>query len=103
MHVDLAYSRRHAFRHVQCSCVISPSFMFVNKARIPTNKAIEEARLKTFGEDWWPHDEEANHGANSRKVRHLVLLSLLSDLAVWYTRWHRHASFTRPKVQGTIL
>lgn len=44
------------------------NFTFVNKARIPTTKVIEEARLKTFGEDWWPHDEDANHGANSRKM-----------------------------------
>ncbi|KAL4062150.1 hypothetical protein J3A83DRAFT_2402763 [Scleroderma citrinum] len=44
------------------------NFTFVNKARIPTTKVIEEARLRTFGEDWWPHDEDANHGANSRKM-----------------------------------
>ncbi|KAI6155645.1 hypothetical protein BKA82DRAFT_991352 [Pisolithus tinctorius] len=44
------------------------SFTFTNKARIPTTKAIEEARLKTFGEDWWPYDDDPNHGASSRKM-----------------------------------
>lgn len=53
------------------------SFTFVNKARIPTTKAIEEARLQTFGEDWWPHDGD-DHGANSRKVWYSVLCHCFS-------------------------
>ncbi|KAI5990123.1 hypothetical protein EDD15DRAFT_2161271 [Pisolithus albus] len=44
------------------------NFTFANKARIPTTKAMEDARLKTFGQDWWPHDDEPNHGANSKKM-----------------------------------
>ncbi|KAI5990104.1 hypothetical protein EDD15DRAFT_1179176 [Pisolithus albus] len=29
---------------------------------------MEDARLKTFGQDWWPRDDEPNHGANSKKM-----------------------------------
>lgn len=32
---------------------------------------MEKARLETFGEDWWPHDEEPGHGATSIKVDHV--------------------------------
>ncbi|KAI6025186.1 major facilitator superfamily domain-containing protein [Pisolithus microcarpus] len=44
------------------------NFTFANKARIPTTKAMEDGRSKTFGQDWWPHDDEPNHGANSKKM-----------------------------------
>ena len=34
------------------------------------SKAMEMARLETFGRDWWPHDGEPGHGATSVKVEH---------------------------------
>jgi hypothetical protein len=45
------------------------SFVFLNKKRLPTSKAMEKARLQTFGENLWPHDEQDDHGASSKKVR----------------------------------
>ena len=36
--------------------------------RLPSSRAMEKARLDTFGEDWWPHDGEPGHGATSVKV-----------------------------------
>jgi hypothetical protein len=30
---------------------------------------MEKARLQTFGENLWPHDEQDDHGASSKKVR----------------------------------
>ncbi|KIJ09077.1 hypothetical protein PAXINDRAFT_17833 [Paxillus involutus ATCC 200175] len=44
------------------------NFTFANKTRLPSSKAMERARLGTFGEDWWPHDGEADHGATSVKM-----------------------------------
>lgn len=38
---------------------------------------MEEARLKTFGENWWPHDKDPNHGPNSKKVRYTLFLSFI--------------------------
>ncbi|KAF8551432.1 inhibitor of apoptosis repeat-containing protein [Imleria badia] len=43
-------------------------FVFANKKRLPSSKAMEKARLGTFGEDWWPHDGERGHGAASVKM-----------------------------------
>ncbi|KAI5990133.1 hypothetical protein EDD15DRAFT_2578687 [Pisolithus albus] len=43
------------------------NFTFPNKARIPTTKAMEDIRLKSFGQDWRPRDHEPNHDANSEK------------------------------------
>ncbi|KIJ61500.1 hypothetical protein HYDPIDRAFT_71293, partial [Hydnomerulius pinastri MD-312] len=50
------------------------SFTFANKTRLPSSKAMEKARLGTFGEDWWPHDEEPGHGATSKKASFNPLL-----------------------------
>ncbi|KAG1906128.1 uncharacterized protein F5891DRAFT_942184 [Suillus fuscotomentosus] len=44
------------------------SFVFLNKKRLPTSKAMEKARLQTFGEDLWPHDGQDDHGASSKKM-----------------------------------
>ncbi|GLB41611.1 putative baculoviral inhibition of apoptosis protein repeat [Lyophyllum shimeji] len=44
-------------------------FIFSDKSRIPTSKAMERARLETFSAgDGWMHDQEKNHGASSRKM-----------------------------------
>lgn len=42
------------------------SFHFADSSRIPTSRAMEEARLETFSN--WPHDAVKGHGANSRQV-----------------------------------
>jgi len=44
------------------------SFVFLSKKRLPTSKAMEKARLQTFGENLWPHDEQDDHGASSKKM-----------------------------------
>ncbi|KAG2752793.1 inhibitor of apoptosis repeat-containing protein [Suillus brevipes Sb2] len=44
------------------------SFVFLNKKRLPTSKAMEKARLQTFGEGLWPHDGQDDHGASSKKM-----------------------------------
>ncbi|KAF8434883.1 hypothetical protein L210DRAFT_3409821 [Boletus edulis BED1] len=36
-----------------------------NKKRLPSSKAMEKARLETFGKSWWPHDGELGHGATT--------------------------------------
>ncbi|KAJ4474882.1 hypothetical protein J3R30DRAFT_3294865 [Lentinula aciculospora] len=44
-------------------------FVFTDKNRLPTSKAMEKARLDTFlFGDGWIHDEERNHGASSKKM-----------------------------------
>ncbi|KAG6879930.1 hypothetical protein C0992_009285 [Termitomyces sp. T32_za158] len=44
-------------------------FTFTDKSRVPTSKAMEQARLDTFSAgDGWIHDQVKNHGANSRKM-----------------------------------
>lgn len=52
--------------------ILGHSFVFESKIRLPSSKAMEKARLETFGEDWWPYDEEQGHGATSIKVDHDV-------------------------------
>ncbi|EIW82166.1 inhibitor of apoptosis repeat-containing protein, partial [Coniophora puteana RWD-64-598 SS2] len=39
-------------------------FRFSEKGRVPTSRAMEQARLGTFGE-WWPHDKVHGHSAQS--------------------------------------
>ncbi|KAH7882442.1 hypothetical protein F5I97DRAFT_365811 [Phlebopus sp. FC_14] len=46
----------------------SGNFTFSDKARLPSSKTMEKARLSTFGVDWWPYDEDPNHGATSKKM-----------------------------------
>ncbi|RDB15341.1 Protein bir1, partial [Hypsizygus marmoreus] len=47
------------------------AFIFPDKSRLPSSKAMERARLETFSAgDGWMHDQDANHGANSRKMAH---------------------------------
>ncbi|KAJ8585228.1 BIR-domain-containing protein [Rhizopogon salebrosus TDB-379] len=46
------------------------SYVFSNKERVPTTKIMEGARLRTFGENLWPHDVDDDHGASSQKVAH---------------------------------
>ncbi|KAF4576991.1 hypothetical protein EYR36_004975 [Pleurotus pulmonarius] len=44
-------------------------FVFGDKSRIPTSKAMEKARLATFTSgDWWPHDATDGHGAASTSM-----------------------------------
>ncbi|KAG6816276.1 hypothetical protein H0H87_007313 [Tephrocybe sp. NHM501043] len=44
-------------------------FTFSDKARLPTSKAMEKARLETFFVgDGWVHDQVKRHGADSRKM-----------------------------------
>ncbi|KAJ2930028.1 hypothetical protein H1R20_g7060, partial [Candolleomyces eurysporus] len=43
-------------------------FVFSDKSRLPTGKAMEKARLDTFNAgDGWIHDGVRGHGANSKK------------------------------------
>lgn len=44
------------------------------------NKSMKNARLQTFGANWWPHDADDDHGASSEKARlsHLRILQILS-------------------------
>lgn len=46
------------------------SFVFKDASRLPSNKALEKARLDSFGgkRKWWPHDANKLHGATSKKV-----------------------------------
>ncbi|KAH7921561.1 inhibitor of apoptosis repeat-containing protein [Leucogyrophana mollusca] len=45
------------------------NYVFPNKTRLPSSKAMEKARLGTFeGSDWWPHDSVSGHGASSKKM-----------------------------------
>ncbi|KAJ7708824.1 hypothetical protein B0H17DRAFT_916914 [Mycena rosella] len=48
------------------------SYVFPDKARLPTSKAMEKARLETFaGQGWrWKHDKNKKHGATSKKMAH---------------------------------
>lgn len=55
--------------HVSKILTIDRSFVFSNRKRLPSSKAMEKARLKTF-QDWWLHDGEPGHGATSVKVDH---------------------------------
>jgi hypothetical protein len=45
-------------------------FVFPDKSRMPTTKAMEKARLETFlvGRGW-VHDQVKGHGASSKKVK----------------------------------
>ncbi|KAF7422762.1 hypothetical protein PC9H_010921 [Pleurotus ostreatus] len=44
-------------------------FVFGDKSRIPSSKAMEKARLATFTSgDWWPHDATDGHGAASTSM-----------------------------------
>ena len=52
-------------------------FVFTDKNRLPTSKAMEKARLDTFlFGDGWIHDRSRNHGASSKKVCMLLVGSL---------------------------
>ncbi|KAG9311657.1 hypothetical protein JVU11DRAFT_7892 [Chiua virens] len=54
------------------------SFVFADKTRLPHSKVMKDARLATFGQDWWPHDAEPDHAATSTKVdRHAFHFSKL--------------------------
>lgn len=71
------------------------SFIFDNKMRLPSSKEMEKARLETFGEDWWPHDEESGHGGTSVKVDHrccrMLLLHNLNSYPDGASRFRIHA------------
>lgn len=50
--------------------MIGARFVFPDKSRVPTSKAMEKARLETFAVgDGWIHDKIRGHGASSKKVR----------------------------------
>jgi hypothetical protein len=46
-------------------------FVVLDASRLPSDKALEKARLETFGgkRKWWPHDSVKGHGATSKLVR----------------------------------
>ncbi|RDB15377.1 Protein bir1 [Hypsizygus marmoreus] len=45
------------------------AFIFPDKSRLPSSNAMERSRLETFcAGDGWMHDQDATHGANSRKM-----------------------------------
>lgn len=77
------------------------SFVFLNKKRLPTSKAMEKARLQTFGEGLWPHDGQDDHGASSKKVRpHAHILHALILFIIF--RWLREGSCIPPKQRVMI-
>ncbi|KAJ7230663.1 inhibitor of apoptosis repeat-containing protein [Mycena pura] len=43
-------------------------FVFPDKSRLPTSKAMEKARLQTF--TGWKHDKNKKHMATSKKMAH---------------------------------
>ncbi|KAJ6561078.1 hypothetical protein DFH09DRAFT_1279334 [Mycena vulgaris] len=46
------------------------NYVFSDKSRLPTSKAMEKARLETFtGQGWkWKHDKNKKHGATAKKM-----------------------------------
>ncbi|CAK5273841.1 unnamed protein product [Mycena citricolor] len=46
------------------------NYNFTDKARIPTSKAMEKARLLTFTSIGWKHDKNKQHSASSKKMAH---------------------------------
>jgi hypothetical protein len=48
-------------------------FVFPDKSRLPTSKAMEKARLETFTAHGWKHDKNKKHLASSKKVQLLAL------------------------------
>ncbi|KAK6978130.1 hypothetical protein R3P38DRAFT_2580334 [Favolaschia claudopus] len=45
-------------------------FVFPDKSRLPTSKAMEKARLETFTMFGWKHDKNKKHLASSKKMAH---------------------------------
>ncbi|KAJ7102974.1 hypothetical protein C8R43DRAFT_1092239 [Mycena crocata] len=45
-------------------------FVFPDKTRLPTSKAMEKARLETFTAHGWKHDKNKKHMATSKKMAH---------------------------------
>ncbi|KAJ6474671.1 inhibitor of apoptosis repeat-containing protein [Mycena vitilis] len=45
-------------------------FVFPDKSRLPTSKAMEKARLETFTAHGWKHDKNKKHLASSKKMAH---------------------------------
>ncbi|KAJ6485711.1 inhibitor of apoptosis repeat-containing protein [Mycena sanguinolenta] len=45
-------------------------FVFPDKSRLPTSKAMEKVRLQTFTAHGWKHDKNKKHGATSKKMAH---------------------------------
>ncbi|KAJ7173692.1 hypothetical protein C8R46DRAFT_120235 [Mycena filopes] len=45
-------------------------FVFPDKSRLPTAKAMEKARLETFTAHGWKHDKNKKHMATSKKMAH---------------------------------
>lgn len=69
--------------------MVDPRFVFPDKSRMPTSKAMEKARLETFAVgDGWIHDKVRGHGASSKKVRfNTGLDSTLPDSSVACKSW----------------
>jgi hypothetical protein len=60
-------------------------FVFPDKSRVPTSKAMEKARLETF--TTWVHDKTRGHGASSKKVGILLSSRTCISLAIsWQKR-----------------
>lgn len=67
-------------------------FHFADSSRVPTSRAMEKARLKTFTKgDGWPHDAVKGHAANSQQVRILSYISTVRRkvrrirVSLWHT------------------
>ncbi len=65
---DMDRNGRYAFRH--CMFITLEltlfSYVFKDKNRVPTSKAMEKSRLETFTD--WPYDGVKDHKATSKNV-----------------------------------
>lgn len=71
--------------------MIAVRFVFPDKSRVPTSKAMEKARLETFtAGDGWKYDKVRGHGVTSKKVSFNVSLhDELPDDSVARESWLR--------------
>ena len=54
----------------------SRSYRYTDPARHPASRIMEKARLDTFSRSRWPHDAVKGHGANSKAVSTLLVITV---------------------------